>query len=377
MSAVHVARWWRLAVVLLSVPPLLLVASGAWLLLIGAGAPAPRPHPAGQDALWLGHAWVDGRNGEPELAALAGRIRGGGIGDVYLHAGPLDYDGALPASRYPRAAWAVGALHRAVPGLRVHAWLGQLVDPGKLDLASPSVRAGVVRSATQAMAAGFDGVHYNFEPTPDGDRGLLELLDATRAAVPRGQGVLSMSVHHIEPLPGVALAGNALLGHPKWWTPGYLTEVARRVDQVAVMSYDTAQPTEALYTGYVRRQTELALAAVPPGTRLVMGLPAYHDDNLLRHASAETVAAAVRGVRLGLGTDARPGFGVALYADFAATAADWASYQRDWEGTRPASSGNAQTSTAFPGRAPPPPRGGQEAEGRLLTVWPPLSQPRP
>ncbi|MFB9248353.1 hypothetical protein ACFFWE_08945 [Sphaerisporangium melleum] len=313
---------------LLSVAPLSAVASGAGLLLLAQGRPAAAPRASGQDAVWLGHAWVDGRNGEPELAA---HLRGGGIGDVYLHTGPLEYDGTLPPSRYPRATWAVEALHRAVPGLRVHAWLGQLVDPGKLDLSSPSVRANVIKAAGQVLAAGFDGVHYNFEPTPDGDQGLLALLDGTRAAVPPGRGVLSMSVHHIEPLPGMALAGNSLLGHAKWWTPGYLTQVARRVDQVAVMSYDTAQPTEALYTGYVRRQTALALAAVPPGTRLVMGLPAYHDDNLLRHASAETVAAAVRGVRLGLGATRRPGFGVALYVDFAALPGDWTAYHRDWE----------------------------------------------
>ncbi|WP_248964051.1 hypothetical protein [Sphaerisporangium perillae] len=321
--------------IVLSVPPLLLVASGISLYLLDAGEPVARSQAAGQDAMWLGHAWVDGRNGERELSALADRLRGGGIGDVYVHTGPLEDDGTLSASLYPRAAWAVTALHRAVPGLRVHAWLGQLVEPGRLDLSSPSVRANVVRAAEQVLTAGFDGVHYNFEPVPDGDTGLLDLLDSTRAAIPPARATLSMSVHHIEPLPGIAFAGNALLGHPKWWTPGYLTQVARRLDQVAVMSYDTAQPTEALYSGYVRRQTELALAAVPPSTRLLMGLPAYHDDNLLRHHLAETVAAGVRGVRLGLGTDSRPGFGVALYVDFAATPADWAAYHRIWSDQRP------------------------------------------
>ncbi|MET8140933.1 hypothetical protein ABZU32_11550 [Sphaerisporangium sp. NPDC005288] len=332
MSVLRARRRWRGVLALLSVPPLFLVVSGAWFSLLGSGEPAARPpRPAGQDALWLGHAWVDGRNGEPELAALAAHLRGGGIGEVYLHTGPLAYDGTLAPSLYPRAAWAVGALHRAVPGLRVHAWLGQRVEPGELDLGSPSVRANVVKAAGQVLAAGFDGIHYNFEPVPDGDPGLLELLDRTRAAIAPAHGVLSMSVHHIEPASGVALVGNALLGSTKWWTPGYLTQVASRVDQVAVMSYDTAQPTEDAYAGYVRRQTELALAAVPPATRLLMGLPAYHDDNLTHHASAETVAAAVRGVRLGLGMNTRPGFGVALYVDFAATPADWTSYHRAWE----------------------------------------------
>jgi hypothetical protein len=281
--------------------------------------------------VWLGHAWVDGRNGEREVAALATRLKGSGVSDLYVHTGPLSYDGTLPASLYPQAGQMIRALHETLPGVRVHAWLGQLVDPGTLDLSSPAVRANIVVSARQVLAAGFDGVHYDFEPVPDGDAGLLDVLDRTRAVVSAARGVLSISSHHVEPLPGVSAAGLAL-GFAKWWTPGYLSEVARRVDQVAVMSYDTAQPTQALYTGYVRRQTELAMAAVPPGTRLLMGLPAYHDDNWTRHASAETVAAAVRGVRLGLGPGGRERFGVALYVDFAATDGDWAAYHRDWAG---------------------------------------------
>ncbi|MEV7967889.1 hypothetical protein AB0O34_18145 [Sphaerisporangium sp. NPDC088356] len=335
------SRLWRAVMVLVSVPVLVLTASGASLYLLSLGTPAPRSYTRGQDAVWLGHAWVDGRNGDRELAALATRLRGSGISDLYLHTGPLDYDGTLPASLYPRAAWAVAALHSIMPGLRVHAWLGQRVEPGELDLSSATVRANIVRSAGQALATGFDGIHYNFEPVPDGDQGLLTLLDATRAAIPPGRGVLSMSAHHVEPLPGMSLLH--LPGEAKWWTPGYLTQVARRLDQVAVMSYDTAQPTEALYTGYVRRQTELALAAVPPGTRLLMGLPAYHDDNWTRHASAETVSAAVKGVRLGLGTKARTRFGVALYVDFAATESDWTAYRLGWAAKGSATSDAAVT----------------------------------
>ncbi len=72
------------------------------------------------------------------------------------------------------------------------------------------------------------------------------------------------------------------------------------------MSYDTAMPMESLYGGYVAHQTRLALEATPRGTDLLMGLPAFHTDDIGHHESAETVAAAVRGARLGLnGEDAR------------------------------------------------------------------------
>jgi hypothetical protein len=121
-----------------------------------------------------------------------------------------------------------------------------------------------------------------------------------------------------------------LIGHSKWWSPRYLSEVAQHLDQVVLMSYDTALPVAPLYTGYVRRQTEVALDAVPPGTELLMGLPAYHDNTWTHRSSAETVAAAVHGVRLGLGSTDRELVGVALYADFSATDTDWQSYHSDW-----------------------------------------------
>ncbi len=63
-----------------------------------------------------------------------------------------------------------------------------------------------------------------------------------------------------------------------------------------------------------------------------MGRPAFHTDDIGHHASAETVAAAVRGARLALSREdaRRERFGVALYVDFAATPGDWAAYHDGW-----------------------------------------------
>lgn len=94
---------------------------------------------------------------------------------------------------------------------------------------------------------------------------------------------------------------------------------------------DGAGVTAHLYGGLVARQTRLALAAVPARTDPLIGVPAYHDENLGHHAWAETVPDAVRGVRLGLSQDpVRQRFGVALYVDFAATGADWRAYRDGW-----------------------------------------------
>jgi hypothetical protein len=325
-------RWIRITAMVVALVISVPTAGAIALWLEDSGTPDARAYTRGDDAVWLGHAWVDGRRTEADVTALAARVRGTGIRDLYVHAGPLDGDGTLNPARSPHAVWAVHALRAALPGVRVQAWLGQQVGrrAGELDIDDTATRTRVVASARQALDLGFDGVHFDFEPVVNGDRGLPAVLDATAAMAHRRSRLVSIACHHVEPVRGFASVGNVIVGHNKWWTPGYLRQVARRVDQVAIMSYDTGLPLRSLYGGYVRRQADVALRSVPPTTDLLLGLPAYHVDDWGHSASAETVGAAIRGVRLAVGGAPRRGFGVALYVDFAATDADWAAYRRDW-----------------------------------------------
>ncbi|MFH8928622.1 hypothetical protein ACH4D4_16355 [Streptomyces pristinaespiralis] len=319
-----------LALVLI-VPPL----AGAVALRINyAGDLRDGTRTRGKDAIWLGHAWVDGRKKDSDVRAFAERIRGTGIKDLYVHAGPLEHDGTLPRGRYPRARWLLDAVHREMPGIRVQAWLGDVLANGgpdglRLDARS---RDAVVGSARQILDAGFEGVHFDLEPLLSGDRDYLSLLGDLRELTREREAQLSVAAHQIDPLPAAHRVNAAVSGREKWWSQEFFGEVARRVDQIAVMSYDTWMPLEGMYGGYVAQQTALALEVTPEGTDLLMGLPFFHEDDLGHHENAETVAAAVRGTRLGLGrTDRdRKRFGVALYVDFAAEEGDWKAYREGW-----------------------------------------------
>lgn len=335
-AARMLSTWPRriaLALVLVIVVPVL--TAGVALRLNYTGDPGDGTRTRGRDAIWLGHAWVDGRKKDADLAAFAARIKGTGIKDLYVHAGPLEHDGTLPAARYPRAHWLIDAVHRTMPGIRVQAWLGDRLaseGPDGLRLERAASREAVVGSARRILDAGFDGVHFDLEPLHSGDAHYLSLLDDLHALTRAREVPLSVAAHQIDPLPAAQSVLGALTGRGKWWSQKYFGQVARRVDQIAVMSYDTWMPLEGLFGGYVAEQTSLALEVTPRDTDLLMGLPFFHENDLGHHGSAETVAAAVRGTRLGLGrTDrGRERFGVALYVDFAAEDGDWAAYREGW-----------------------------------------------
>ncbi|QKW22984.1 hypothetical protein HUT16_31365 [Kitasatospora sp. NA04385] len=297
-----------------------------------AGEPAADARTRGKDAIWLGHAWVDGRRTPEELSALAARVRSTGIHDLYVHTGPLEHDGSLDPGLAPGAADFLARAHAAMPGVRVQSWLGDVVAPEKegLHLDRADVRDRIAGSARQVLDLGFDGVHFDLEPVHSGSSGFLALLDQVHALTAARAVPLSIAAPQIDPVPGLGRVTFALSDHGKYWSAGYFAAAARRVDQVAVMSYDTSMPVESLYGGYVARQTSLALANTPPDVDLLMGLPAYWADTPSHRGDAETVRAAVRGARLGLGPGGRRNFGLALYVDFAATPDHWAAYRDGW-----------------------------------------------
>ncbi|MFE2434928.1 hypothetical protein [Streptomyces sp. NPDC059409] len=326
-------RRTALAVLLVLLLPLLTAETA--LRINYMGDPADGTHTRDRDAMWLGHAWVDGRKKDADLTALARSLKTTGIRDLYVHTGPMEHDGTLPESLYPRARWLIDGVHRELPGVRVQAFLGDVLateGPDGMRLDRAATRAAVVGSARQVLDAGYDGVHLDLEPLHSGDRNYLSLLDDVRAVTRARDAQLSVAAHQIDPLPALHSVFGLFTEHPKWWSQEYFGQVARRVDQIAVMSYDTAQPLEGTYGGYVAQQTSLALEVTPPTTHLLMGLPFYHESNFDHWGHAETVAAAVRGVRLGLSrTDAdRELFGVAPYIDFAATDTNWKEYRDGW-----------------------------------------------
>jgi spore germination protein YaaH len=154
-------------------------------------------------------------------------------------------DGSIPSDRYPDAKVFLRDLHRDDPGLRPQAWIGviQSTGGGPLDLADPRVRANIVRTAARFLSLGFQGIHYDIEPVLPGDRNFLALLGDTHSLTRRRRAVLSVATEALDSLPVGGGLVRSLIGSYHTWTLGYFLQVARRVDQIAVMTYGDGIPT--------------------------------------------------------------------------------------------------------------------------------------
>lgn len=285
---------------------------------------APAAVSVGGNGLWLGHRWLDDR-GRPrvtadQLARLGRRARAAGVRQLFVHAGPVDARGELPPRDRRRCLELQAGLRREIPGVRLLAWLGAPnaaylgAAADTVDLSRLDTRAQLGREIRGLVDAGFDGIQLDFEPLADGDPDFLRLLDELR----EGPGVLAVAVPLLRP----GSVPSALPWMTRFWSEAGLSEVGRRVDQVALMGYDTMQPRAALYEQFLASQVSRARRALT-GCRaaLVVGLPTYEDNWPHHVAAAETLAAGWRGALRGGAAD------VAFYAEWTTDEAEWATAQ--------------------------------------------------
>lgn len=289
--------------------------------------------PGGPSALWLSQAWAGQAHSRAQYQALAHQLSSARIGNVFVHVGPLDGDGALAPERYSNASALVVSLHRLDPLVRIQAWVGQLVAPdGPLQLGDSAVRGRIEATASQLLGVGFDGIHYDLEPIVSGNRSFVALLDATSVLTRRDHRLLSVSAPPSDPTPVGFLLERLDSGYQPW-TLGYYRVVAARVDQIAVLTYGHGLPTAWAYGSYVRALTHQLVSAIPRGPTMLIGLPTYDvvDWGVFHHA--ETLQAGLRGIREGIATlprDEAERTGVAIYAGWTTDQAQWKAFREGW-----------------------------------------------
>ncbi|MBV9866419.1 MAG: hypothetical protein JO316_13785 [Abitibacteriaceae bacterium] len=173
----------------------------------------------------------------------------------------------------------------------------------------------------------FDGIQWDYEICDNGDPQLITLLRETRAALPKTK-LLSVATPMWLPAP---------LGH--WgWSDAYFAQVGATCDQMTVMCYDSALYLPRSYVWLMRQQViHVTQAGVRnnPRCRILLGVPTYRRGGLSHHYHAENLYLALKGVREGIinASTNKSGFaGVAPFADYTTTPADWKIYRQLWLG---------------------------------------------
>lgn len=304
-----------------------------YLYLAHAPAGDGDAHPFNQDrnAVWLEHRWLEREHPPAEMEALFERLQAHGIAYVYPHLIPFDATGQLPVHHREQMRAFLAAARKVAPQVKVLPWVGGLRKgfrrqrQGTIDLNDLTQRQRMVAECRGLIDEGFDGIHVNVEPIPNGDVEFLSLLRALRVAV--GGALLSVSATRPGPV-AIPVAPNF------FWTREYYERVGAVADQLVVMSYDTALPTAPLYRrylAYVGRSTLRTLAG-QGRARILVGIPTYDSTGLMHRDDVENPENALLGLVAGLRGEGGGGTleGVALYAEWTTDEREWATYERRW-----------------------------------------------
>lgn len=284
----------------------------------------------GNNAVWLGVEWVNESHDVEEIVTLAKALKRRQIRYVFAYASYLKPDGQFN-SAYSHAAEFVQTLKTAQPDLNVQAWIG--LPLGHVDLSDIAVREKIAKFCVDLVRdAKFDGVHLDPEPIPSDDADVLALLDEVRDAL--GSGItLSIATRRIWPiLPDMQWP---IVGQVAW-RAGYYREIAGRVDQIAVMTYDSAMPLALLYRQWMRFQViEISRAVDGTGVQLFFGVPTSEEKTWTHWPGAENMESGLQGLIDGL-NDAEAQSanvtGVAIYPYWDTDKTEWAVYKALWLG---------------------------------------------
>lgn len=283
-----------------------------------------------QNGVWLGHKWYTGRyvrTGEPvsanELAQLERNLDRHGMHYLFVHVGPSREDGSID----DQPGHIFFSLRKAFAEARVLAWLGARVET--ISLANPVFQENLVDSLQELREAGFDGVHFDFEPMADHEPGYLELLSRVRMEM----GPDFMISQATPRASFMGLSPGPL--RRSFWSEEFYRATMRRSDQTVLMAYDSRFDYVKAYLLFVRHQTGLLAdwACSTTGHELLIGIPSHEDVPLYSNPEVENIRTASLAVRSALEDRESPTpclLGVSVYSNWVTDEEEWADFRRYW-----------------------------------------------
>lgn len=296
-----------------------------------------RPAPvAGGNAVWLGISWGETPQTDEAVQQLVGMLKAQNIDTLYVWTTWLQEDETWSETTFEHIGAFLEQIKAFYPEARLDAWIGLPVELPDYRLDDAALQTTVAEFSAQAVQDwGFDGIHINAEPVWDSDDNFVALLRAVRQEI-GDEVMLSAAV----PPDWNAGAANIPVGEfttpDAHWSQAYKQRVGFLVDEIAVMAYNSGLTSPLDYQTWMAFQVTqyaTALDALEIDTRLIMGIPTYDAELPGHDPVAESVQAAIGGVRQGKelsGAAADRVRGLGIYAYWSTDATEWNTYSQLW-----------------------------------------------
>jgi hypothetical protein len=284
-----------------------------------------------RNAAWIGADWTAETVEGDAIQHLAENAADRQLRYLFPFVTYVQADGSFSPS-YGHASKFVVEFRRFNHETQLLAWIGVPLQKdgvlgidGWVDLADQHARLEIAAFAARLVhEVGFDGVHLDAETVRDGDRNYLLLLDEMRMALGPDH-LLSAATGYWVP---AGVNRLPVLGGYKW-SGSYYQEVAVRVDQIVTMTYDSLMPHAALYRAWMREQVKGITERVgDTDVELLVGVSVSGEKTATHHPGAENLASGLAGICTALKDGSHSIDGVAIYAAWEATAADWVLWDR-------------------------------------------------
>ena len=285
-----------------------------------------------KNAAWIAVDWSSKPVNELAVRELADVLASKQIKYVFPYTTFLKSDGSFSQS-YQYALQFVSTLRHFNPNISILAWIGiplknerPIGIKGAVDLTDQATRKKIIEFVAALMKDGqYDGIHLDVETVLNNDPTFLLLIDEVRTAIRTDQTISVASSHWVPD------SLNALpLIKDFRWTSEYYRSVAKRVDQIVTMTYDSYAPASAIYRFWMREQSNsIAYGLKESNVELLTGISVSREETLAHHPNVETLKDGLTGLCANR-QKSRAIDGVALYADWDFTPADWAIWN-EWQ----------------------------------------------
>ena len=291
-------------------------------------------HDVKTNGIWLQHGWLGDDKWFQQHNKKALRFRNAqnilqlktllldhNITDVYPHLCPCRRTGEISAVNAKQTRQFLMIMDE----LRVIPWVGGVLNVQAFP-ESPQWRHRFIKSIIDLLKTHptFAGIHVNIEPMPSGNIAYIELLRKLRRQLPSDK-ILSVAAY-----PPPTIYQSTLNVH---WEKTYYEKVAREVDQMVIMMYDTSLRFQKLYQYLIATWTQEVLDW-SGATKVLIGVPVYDDKGVNYHyPHVENLRNSLLGIHAGLAKYnplPKNYKGIAIYSNWEMEFEEWQYLKRNY-----------------------------------------------